>query len=82
MNIFVKKMSRKFTVEEKYDETVDNYCDVYVGTPSDIRKVMCYLERDHGMWSYYKEAPILREGRLYSIVAYDGDRTYSVSRVA
>lgn len=76
----IQKLSKRSCGIEYYDPISKNYVLELEGTPADIRKGIRYLERMTDVIPYYKNPPIMREGRIYSLLAYEG--VWTVSRVS
>lgn len=72
-----------FTVSKKCIATFPDADVVVTGSPSDIRKVVRDIETA-GYYNLYENAPIMREGRIYSVRFPEtlsiGNREYVVSR--
>lgn len=81
-NLFVGYIGT-FFVSKKCTTIFDGTDNIVTGSPSDIRKV-CRILRRGGYYNLYENAPIMREGRIYSVRFPEtpsvGNREYVVSR--
>lgn len=72
-----------FKVSKKCHADFSDSDIIVTGSPSDIRKVVRDIETA-GYYNLYENAPIMREGRIYSVRFPEtpsiGNREYVVSR--
>ena len=77
------KITGTFKVSKNCIATFPDADIIVTGSPSDIRKVCRDLEKT-GYYNLYENAPVMREGRIYSVRFPEtpsiGNREYVVSR--